>query len=117
MTGSLIDSLQLAVVAMGIVFGALYILSLVMGVFPRLLGKQKAQAPQPQVAVAPVAEPQIEAVTADDAMSAQTVAVVAAAIAAYLGRSPQDLNVIAIRRTGSSLSPWALNVRRESIQN
>lgn len=117
MTSSLIDSLRLTVVAMAIVFAALYALSLIMTVFPKLLGQEKPKEPkQAAVAAPPVVEqPVVEPDT--NTVSAQTIAVIASAIAAYLGRAPEDLSVIAIRRTGSNLSPWTLNVRRESVQN
>ncbi len=116
MTSSLTDSLQLTLVAMGIVFATLYALSLMMSVFPKLLGHEKPKEPKPAAIAAPVVEqPIVEPDT--NSMSAQTIAVIASAIAAYLGRAPEDLSVIAIRRTGSNLSPWTLNVRRESVQN
>lgn len=117
MTSSLMDSLRLTVVAMAIVFVALYVLSLVMGGFPKILGQDKAEKPKQQAATASVSEP--ASAKADDVnqISAQTIAVIASAIAAYLGRAPEDLNVIAIRRTGASLSPWALHARRDSVQN
>lgn len=114
MTSSLIDSLQLTLVAMGIVFAALYALSLLMGALPNLVGREKPVAPAKQLE--PVTEA-VEVTEADDALSPVTVAVIASAIAAYLGQTPENLNVVAIRRTGSGLSPWTLNVRRESIQN
>lgn len=114
MSSALLDSLQLTVVAMGIVFATLFALSLLMGALPNLVGREKA--PKQRAVVAPVPEPQVEELDTN-ALSAQTVAVIASAIAAYLGRAPEDLNVVAIRRTGSGLSPWALNVRRESVQN
>jgi sodium pump decarboxylase gamma subunit len=116
-TSSLMDSLQLTVVAMGIVFAALYALSLVMGALPKLVGGQKEKPAAPnQAKQAPISEPAVVE-PQNDALSATTVAVIASALAAYLGQDPANLNVIAIRRTGSGLSPWAMNVRRESVQN
>lgn len=114
MTSALLDSLQLTVVAMGIVVASLYALSLLMSALPKLVGREKPVAPAKQP------EPVIEAVQVtepEDALSPITVAVIASAIAAYLGQAPENLNVVAIRRTGSGLSPWTLNVRRDSVQN
>lgn len=115
-TSSLMDSLQLTVVAMGIVLAALYALSLVMGALPKMVGGAKPTAPKQEKSQVQIQEPVVTE-SADDTLSAATVAVIASAIAAYLGQAPEDLNVIAIRRTGSGLSPWAMNVRRESVQN
>lgn len=117
MTSSLMDSLRLAVVAMGVVFVALYGLSLVMEGFPKILGPQKTDKPKQQATAAPVVEPASAVADNANPIPAQTIAVIASAIAAYLGRAPEDLNVIAIRRTGANLSPWALHARRDSVQN
>jgi Na+-transporting methylmalonyl-CoA/oxaloacetate decarboxylase gamma subunit len=141
----LTDSLQLSVVAMGIVFVALFALSLLMSALPKLVGSEKQAAAKSQAAVKPetpvVAEAKVEpaeeikntglsahtlaaiasAIAADEAeragLSAQKVAVIAGAIAAYLGQAPEGLNIIAIRRTGSKLGPWSMTARRESVQN
>lgn len=119
-TAVLLDSLQLSVVAMLIVFATLYLLSLVMAALPKLVGqdeaatKTKPEQPAPAVAEK-VGEPMEK--SKSGALSTQTVAVIATAIAAYLGRAPEDLNIVAIHRTGAGLNPWAYTARRESIQN
>lgn len=116
MSAALIESLQLAFVAMGIVFVVLYALSLLMAALPRLVGREK-----PVKTAQPLAEPKTaKAETAlkdGNVIPVQTIAVIASALAVYLDQSPQDLNIIAIRRTSSGLSPWTLNVRRQSVQN
>ncbi len=120
MTSSLLDSLQLTIVAMGIVFVALYALSLLMSALPNVVGREKkAATPKPQAPVATTPQPESVQLASDDsnADSVETIAVIASAIAAYLGQAPEGLNIIAIRRIGSGLSPWALSVRRESVQN
>lgn len=114
MTSALLDSLQLTVVAMGIVFASLFALSLLMSALPKLVGREKPVAPAERPEQVKEA---VEVTEPDNALAPATVAVIASAIAAYLGQAPENLNVVAIRRVGSGLSPWTLNVRRESVQN
>ncbi len=119
MTSSLIDSLRLTFIGMAIVFVSLYALSLIMDIFPKLFGQEKRQEEKQAAVPSPmVQEPPVGGSSTDgNRVSPQTIAVIASAVAAYLGRAPEDLNLISIRRTGPSLSPWALQVRRESVKN
>lgn len=57
------------------------------------------------------------ATTNHGGLSPAVVAVIATAVAAYLGQGPENLNIISIRRTPASLGSWATAARRESIQN
>lgn len=121
---NLLYGLRLTVVAMGVVFVALYALSLMMYALPALAGQRRQ--PKGQAATSPVVEatPVAEDLAAEQAaasqssgMSPEIVAVIATALAAYLGQAPENLNIISIRRTPMQVSPWSLTARRESAQN
>lgn len=118
----LLDALRLTAVGMGVVFAALYALSLMMYSLPLLAGgrgKPAAVAPQASVeATASVAESAAATEAAvSNGPSPEVIAVIATAIAAYLGQTPENLNIISIRRAPAAVGPWALAARRESIQN
>lgn len=109
------DSIQLTVVAMGIVFVSLFVLFLLMSALPVLVGGKRQV--QKETATKTNSRAAVARSNEREAISKETVVVIASAIAAYLGRPPQDLNIIAIRRDKGNMSPWAVSARRESVQN
>ncbi len=122
---ALLDALRLTVIGMVVVFGALIALSLLMYALPSLTGGGKTKASKPATepeqasAVAESKASVVESAAANDdgGISLAVVAVIATAVAAYLGQGPENLNIISIRRTPASLGAWANAARRESIQN
>lgn len=118
----LLNALRLTAVGMGVVFAALYVLSLMMYSLPLLAGGRGKQAPTvPQASVEATASVVESAVATSAAVSSgpspEVIAVIATAIAAYVGQTPDNLNIISIRRASAAVGPWALAARREGIQN
>lgn len=121
---ALLDALRLTVIGMGVVFSALIALSLLMYALPSLTGgggtKAKSAPEAQQASVAAESKASVvesAATTNHGGLSPAVVAVIATAVAAYLGQGPENLNIISIRRTPASLGSWATAARRESIQN
>lgn len=120
----LLYSLRLTAIGMGVVFVALFLLSQMMYVLPLLAGGRKARVAKPaplekSAAIessASVAESAAAAVE-NNGVAPEVIAVIATAIASYLGQTPENLNIVSIRRAPTSVGPWAMAARRESIQN
>ena len=111
---------QTAVTGMGIVFGVLIILLIVLQLFKVIFykdpAKTKTAAPvsEPEIKPEPetaAAEPEVEE---DDE---QLIAVITAAVAAALNTSTYKLNIKSIRRTGTSRSAWNKAGINETIGN
>ena len=89
------DALVLTVLGMGTVIVVLYIISLMIRLNGRLVASRSAKAapaPAATKAAAPAAAP-AAAAPAPVVDDAKTIAVIAAAVAAYLGTSPANLVV------------------------
>lgn len=111
---NLIHGLQVTGLGMLIVFTTLYILSLVMTAMrPIFYREPKKQTAMPESTPAPEAPPEPEPVSG---LSPQTVAVIATAVAAYLGSSPGNFNIINISRVPSHMSNWGMASRQESLR-
>ncbi len=112
----LLDGLRVTLIAMGIVFASLWALSMVMTAMRPIFYRE----PKPKQEAAAVAqsEERVESpVEQNNGMSPQLVAVIATALAAYLGQTPENLNIVSIRRTPTTLPQWAMAARRDSIQD
>lgn len=113
---NLLNGLRLTVIAMGIVFVSLWLLSLVMSAMRPIFYRE----PKPKQATPAAArgEARVETpVNQHDGLSPQLVAVIATAVAAYLGQTPDNLNIISIRQAPTAMTQWSMTARRESIQN
>ena len=95
----MVDALVLTILGMGTVVIVLYIISLMIRLMGKVVGSKK-----PAAAAAPAAAPK-----ADDT---KIVAVITAAIAAYLGTSPSNLVVRPVYTSDS----WALVGRMENTK-
>lgn len=98
---------QILIVGMGVVFIALFGLSLLMRLFKRLFYDNQEQ-PSQRV------EQQEEATVEEDARQDHaTVAAISAAIAAFMGKPAETFNIVTIKRTKPS--PWATAGRQELL--
>ena len=105
----MVDALVLTILGMGTVVIVLYIISLMIRLMGKVVGSKKpaaaaAPAAAPKAVAAPAAAPK-----ADDT---KVIAVITAAIAAYLGTSPSNLVVRPVYTSDS----WALVGRLENTK-
>ncbi len=91
--------LETTVIGVGVVFLALYALSLIMVLFRKLFYKEP-EAAADTLPVTPVAKPAVQ-----DEFSEEIVAAIAAAIAAATGKTTDQFAIVGIR-TSDQRSPW-----------
>ena len=104
----MVDAIVLTILGMGTVVIVLYIISLMIRLMGKVVGSKKPAAAAP--AAAPkAAAPAAAAPKADDT---KVIAVITAAIAAYLGTSPSNLVV----RPVCTSSNWGLVGRMENTK-
>ena len=107
MLGSQVSIGQAAVVcvfSMVVIFAVLFVISLMIDILAAALKKQKAEPAAPAVPAAPVAQDGAE------------LAVITAAIAAYLGKSTDEIVVREIRRVQNNESEWSRSGRTEALR-
>ena len=110
MLGSQVSIGQAAVVcvfSMVVIFAVLFVISLMIDILAAALKKQKAEPAAPAVPAAPAAP-----VAQDGA----ELAVITAAIAAYLGKSTDEIVVREIRRVQNNESEWSRSGRTEALR-
>lgn len=122
----LLDGLQLSVVAMLIVFSALFVLAEVMYVLPLLVVPSRKSNPKPATLdlsdddafAAEMAKPVTQETTVSSGgVSPEIIVAIATAVAAYLGQTPENLNIVSIHRLPMFISPWSMAARREISQS
>ena len=111
------EGLVVSVLGMGVVFSVLVILILSISAMGSAMAKPVAVADDSTVAISldpiqPVSVPEVsQAVTEVD--SGQIIAVIAAAIAAFSGESPDNIRIASIVRRETTESGWAIRARQE----
>ncbi|MGI6343769.1 MAG: hypothetical protein ACOX18_01690 [Bacillota bacterium] len=110
MNSPIFSSTLAAVATLVGTLGLLYALSLMV----------KSRRRQPDVDVgtagsAPLVEPSVSSQQPAPGVSPQLVAIIATALAAYLGTAAENLNIVSIRRTRAS--SWLLAARRDGLQS
>lgn len=129
MIQNLVYGLQLAFVAMLIVFSALFVLAEVMYVLPLMVVPGKKSNPKPLIldlsdddAFAAemskgVAQEATGTTVATGGLSPEIIVAIATAVAAYMGQAPESLNIVSIHRSPMSIGPWSMAARREISQS
>lgn len=116
MLGSQVSIGQAAVVcvfSMVVIFAVLFVISLMIDIPAAALKKQKAEPAAPAASAVPAA-PAAPAVSA--AQDGAELAVITAAIAAYLGKSTDEIVVREIRRVQNNESEWSRSGRTEALR-
>lgn len=113
----IMEGLTATVIGMGIVFAVLALIALILSFF-KFMSPQD-QKPKPKAAEG-IQEPvddtfQIEADNPDyvDAQEDELIAVISAAVAAYLGEGSKPV-IKSVRPARNSYSPWNIAAKRES---
>ncbi len=112
---------ETAVIGMGIVFGVLIILLIVLQLFKVIFYKDPAKANKAQTAVSEkVVAPDPVGITTEpdkEEDDEQLIAVITAAIAASLNTSTYNLNIKSIRRVSPGRPAWNRAGLNETINN
>lgn len=120
---------ETAVIGMGIVFGVLVILFIVLYLFKLIFYRQAMTEEKPKEIMEPgsvieeIAEETVPELASgaieisDEEDDEQLIAVITAAIAAALNTSTYKLNIRSIRRTGTSRSAWNRAGLNETISS
>lgn len=113
MLGSQVSIGQAAVVcvfSMAVIFAVLFVISLMIDILAAALKKQKAAPAASAVPAAPAA-PAVPV-----AQDGAELAVITAAIAAYLGKRTDEIVVREIRRVQNNESEWSRSGRTEALR-
>ena len=94
-------------ISMVVIFAVLFLISVMIDILAAVLKRKKGNAPAPAVS-AP------SAAVADDCVS---IAVLTAAVAAYLGKGTDEIVVREIRKVQNNESEWSRSGRTDALRN
>lgn len=110
MLGSEVSIGQAAIVcliSMVVIFAVLFLISVMIDILAAVLKLKKGNAPAPVVSASSSA-------VADDGVS---IAVLTAAVAAYLGKGTDEIVVREIRKVQNNESEWSRSGRTDALRN
>lgn len=108
---------RVTLIGMGVTFLVLITLAFILGAFKQLFARDRRPTAVPTESIpAGPSTPAVEVSgPAEGSDRQRVVAVIAAAVAAYLGRQVIEINITKVKRIGTAGSPWQAAGRSENI--